>query len=352
MKNLKIVTYCTWTSIGSVLQALGLKKALENIGYKSLIIMNRKENEYSHTRVRSVKSLAVRAFEALNCKKRRAAFKKRSEFIENNIDIEYYDRYEELRESVQRDSTEIFLAGSDQIWNPSALRPEFFLEFADGKKKVTYAASMGSTSVPDDKKELFSKYVNSFDSISVREEECKKVIGRICEREASVNIDPTFLVSADEWRKYQKEYKVHSPYILLYMLYWNDSCKEEIIRLKKETGLPVYAITNGLTHAYADKYLYDVGVDEFLWLVDNAEYFVTSSFHGVAFAAIFNKKFAPVVNPASPSRIENILRVLSIPVKGISELCGVNDFDYERINKAIDAEREKSINYLNNVLNL
>jgi len=352
MKSLKVVTYCTWTSIGSVLQALGLKRALQNNGYESRIITNRKENEYVHAKVRSLKGVVVRLFEILNYKKRLVAYKKRLSFINQNLDIEYFDNYSDLREVTKKDSTEIYLAGSDQIWNPDACKAEFFLDFADGKKKVSYAASMGNTKITDEKKELFANYINSFDYISVRESECKNVLKKLTDKEIFVNIDPTFLLSADEWRKYEKEYNVKDPYILLYMLYWDDACKEEIIKLKRETGLPVYAITNGLTRAYADKYLYDVGVDEFLWLVDHAQYVITSSFHGVAFSTIFNKKFAPVVNPASPSRIDGLLHTLSVPKTCIADLHNTSDFDYEKTNSAIDIERENSIQYLNKALGI
>ena len=37
MKKIEVVTYCTWTSIGSVLQSLGLKKALLDMGCQSRI---------------------------------------------------------------------------------------------------------------------------------------------------------------------------------------------------------------------------------------------------------------------------------------------------------------------------
>ena len=99
------------------------------------------------------------------------------------------------------------------------------------------------------------------------------------------------------------------------MLYWDKSCKEKIKRLKKQTGMKVYAIADGLSNVCADAVLYDVGVEEFLWLVDNAKYVITSSFHGTAFAAIFNKKFSTIINPKAPSRIENIMNKLSLPIK-------------------------------------
>ena len=130
------------------------------------------------------------------------------------------------------------------------------------------------------------------------------------------------------------------------MIYWHPSCKNQIKELKKKTGLPVYAISSGLSRVYADKYLFDVGVEEFLWLVDHAEYVVTSSFHGAALSTIFNKKFAAVINPASPSRLENLLTALSLPLVDIADLAETTRFDYQTVNRRIREEKEKSIHYL------
>ena len=134
------------------------------------------------------------------------------------------------------------------------------------------------------------------------------------------------------------------------MLYWDESCKEKIKSVKKKTGLMVCAIADGLSRVYADKVLYDVGVEEFLWLVDHAEYVITSSFHGTAFATIFNKKFSAIINPNAPSRIANLLQKLKLPLVDIENLPISSDFRYEVTNQLIEKEKEKSIEYLKRVI--
>ncbi len=350
MKKIQVVTYCTWTSIGSVLQSLGLKKALSEIGWQSTILMDKKENEFVKTKVHSLKSFAKRAFEIANHKKRSIVHHKRMSFISRYIDIEYFTTYHAFEQFSANNESEIFLAGSDQIWHPDHCNPVFFLNFAPNKKRVSYAASMGKTEIHPDKRALFGQLVNNFDSISVREQACVSAIRDFTDKDISVHIDPTFLVDADEWRKYEVAYKMRKPYILLYMLYWDKACKDKIKELKKKTGLPVYAISNGLSGVYADKVLYDVGVEEFLWLIDHAEYVVTSSFHGVAFSAIFNKKFAAVINPSTPSRITNLLDTLSLPAVEIAALADTDAFDYQSVNHRILHEKERSMQYLKKVL--
>lgn len=348
MKSIKIVTYCTCSSIGSVLQSFALKKALLNIGYESKVLL-----EYTKKRKRSIsnpKQLCRQIFKMMLHKKLHAAIRKRNQFISEYIDTVCYEDYGDLKKIAESDESSCYLAGSDQIWNPHRCNPVFFLDFLENKKCISYAASMGNTVVPSEKKEEFVRLIGNFDLISVRERECADAIDELTEKKAYVHIDPTFLMSAEDWRAYEVPYNVKEPYILLYMIYWDDSLKDKVKKLAKRTGLKVYTIKNGLSRAYGDKILYDVGINEFLWLVDHAEYVVTSSFHGVAMSAIFNKKFSAVINPASPSRIENLLRVLSIPHVDIQNLNSVDDFDYDTINRRIVEERQRGIEYLREAL--
>lgn len=350
MKSVKIVTYCTCSSIGSVLQAFALKKALLYEGYESKIILKKSKTQKAKISIFALRVLAKNLLDFFVSKNIARAKQKRENFISEHIDVEYYDDYQKLIVDSVNDDCDCYVAGSDQIWNPNWLPPLFFLDFIKNKKRISYAASMGNTIVPDDKKVEFSRLLNNFDRISVREKECSEVINALTGKAPAVHIDPTFLISAEEWRSYETPYDIKEPYILLYMLYWDESLAEKVKELKQKTGLKVYAIKNGLNRVPCDKGLYDVGINEFLWLVDHAEYVVTSSFHGVAMSTIFNKKFTAVVNPASPSRIENLLNVLSVPQIDIDQLDCTDDFDYLTINKRIVEERARGTEYLQEAL--
>ena len=87
-----------------------------------------------------------------------------------------------------------------------------------------------------------------------------------------------------------------------------------------------------------------------MWLVDHAEYVITSSFHGVALSTIFNKKFAAIINPSSSSRIKNLLDTLSIPEVSIRELDRTDRFDYDKICMRISEERVRGMKYLKEVV--
>ena len=351
MKQLKVLTFCTWTSIGSILQSFGLKKALAENGCESTILLPADENKFHTTKVRSLKSLLSRAHQVATYRKRRSAYRKRCAFITRELDVTAYEGYSELEQMAQDDAQTCYLAGSDQIWHPDRCDKHFFLEFVRGGKCISYAASMGKTEIPPENLDNFRKLMQRLDRISVREAQCKEALQPLTDKPIDVHIDPTFLLDTQVWRRYEQEYPIRGPYILLYMIYWDPACKAQIRELKQRTGLPVYAVCSALSRVYADKRLFDVGVEEFLWLIDHAEYVITSSFHGAALSTIFNKKFAVVINPATPSRIRNLLQTLGIPEVPIRELDGPERFEYTAIQKQIAQERSKGLLYLKEAIN-
>lgn len=355
MKKILVSTFCVWNSYGSILQSLGLQKALCKLNVDAALIKNELPPKDYKTDTKDLpkpKNILKKILQFLTHKKNVKIYKKNCEFIKKNIKIEYFGN--ELEKNPDLAVADVFIAGSDQIWNPGWINPFFFLDFVKNKtKRISYAASMGTLEIPDNKQEEFLQLVKNFDSISVREKDMVYVISEYTDKNISVNIDPTFLLSAEEWREYQKEYPIKKPYILVFPLYWDVKLNKKLKELSKKTGLKVVAICMGLSKIFAHKKLYDVDPGEFLWLIDNAEYVVTSSFHGTAFSTIFNKQFAAVVNPNAPSRIGCLAEALNIPLVSIDNLCD-NKFriKYEDINQNILKERENSINYLTRELNV
>ena len=346
MKKVRIITFCTWTSIGSILQSYALMSTIKKCGYESTIWLEEWNRRIRQNTPRSFRALLKWIYKKLQMKKIRSAHQKRQDFIRTNMDVDYLPSYEAFEQKAMENVNDVYLAGSDQIWSPDRCDPLFFLNFAPNSRRISYAASMGTAQIKQEKEEQLRNLLSSIDMVSVREENCVNALQKLTDKEISVHIDPTFLIDIETWRDLERVYWVKEPYILLYMIYWNDDCKSRIIDLKKRTGLPIYAICSDVSRVYADKHLYDVGVDEFLWLVDHAQYVVTSSFHGVAFSILFRKKFAAVVNPMLPSRIENILNVLSVPLVDIDKLDSTNSFEYDVIFENIEKERQRGIKYL------
>ena len=179
MKRVCISTYCEWSSYGSVMQALGLKKCLSDLEYDSFIIRDVPaplSNKTFSCPISLNPKTMLKGFLSRNARKQRSLLYANSvKFIRENLDIRYYNDYNALCKCVP--SADFYLAGSDQIWHPSLCKRAFFLDFLPTKqKRLSYAASMGITLLPEDKKELFVEMISKFDSISVREEEMAEIL--------------------------------------------------------------------------------------------------------------------------------------------------------------------------------
>ena len=349
-KLIAVSTFCSWTSYGSMLQAYALKQTLKSLGYDSYILIDRPvPTPLTKCRVSKTRNPKLLLQQYLNRRLLPAVtkqYQKSNQFMRDNIDIIYYRGYRELALNYLK--ADYYLAGSDQVFNPNNPQPGFYFEYVQDKSKLlTYACSMGKPQVSPEREAVFTVRLNNFKRISVREADNIPVLQKYNPNATyQTNIDPTFLLTAEQWRAKEKAYPIEGKYILLYPLYWDKSLNKQIKKLRKESGLKVIGVfCSGFNTIECDEKLYDVGVDEFLWLVDHAEAVITSSFHGAAFATIFEKKVSLVINPDMPSRLENLSTLFDVPKCEITEVLSQNP-DYTKARSAIAGERQKSLAYL------
>lgn len=350
-KNIYISTYCVISSYGSILQSYALKKALSYFEVSSAIISPKGENDISkYQYYRKNNSPKNIIFNLIKAKEKKKVYKRLTQnllFIKKNIDLLQYESVEQLK-NTSFDSN-IFLAGSDQIFHPALCDPTFFLDFTPvGAKRISYAASMGSLSISKEKENEFARLINNFDCLSFRENDAADLAKKYTIHDIQVHIDPTFLLEANEWRRIEKEYPIKGKYILLYPIFWSKTFNEQLRVLHKKTGLPIVVVSDSMG-IYHQKAVHDAGIEQFLWLIDHAEYVITSSFHGAALSLNFNKKVSMIINPAQPSRLKCLADTLQCPTIPIEQI-DTSEIDYEIVNKKIGFERERSIAYLKKVL--
>ena len=245
-KTVAVSTFCSWASYGSMLQAYALKQTLKNVGYNSYILIDRPvitpQMRCRIPRTMNPISLLRGCVNRYFLPMLSAQYLKNTGFIRDNIDIIYYNGYEELALNYFR--ADFYLAGSDQVFNPNNPLPGFYFDYIPEKDKLqTYACSMGTSHVPPEREAVFAKYLKNFTRISVREADSIPELKKYNPHaEYQTNIDPTFLLSAEEWRKKEKEYPIEGEYILLYPLYWDRSLNSQIKKLRKEFGVKVVCV--------------------------------------------------------------------------------------------------------------
>ena len=344
-RDFNIVTFHRAYNYGAVLQAYALQEFLKQRGYSAGVY---DYISYGENRPRGIKARLLRfllQFDRRSIKKKQ---KKYEDFVQSRLEL-----------NLEEDSL-AYVSGSDQVWNPAGtMEDAYYLRFAsENAKKVSYAASMGDGTVPEERREKWEAYIRDFDHLSVREAACKERLAGFCDREIAQHIDPTLLHDMHFWKKVGKRVEgVPEKYILVYLMHFPKNVNRLLKWLREKTeakivlvdgqGIVQGALSNFVKHDLA---LHDIGPEEFVWLFSNARGVVTSSFHGTAFSLIFHKEvYAISSNPSS--RISDILEKCGIAsVKEEDTQFLRNDSVYwDRVAEVLQAERLKSQRYFEKI---
>ena len=181
---------------------------------------------------------------------------------------------------------DFYIVGSDQVWNPyHEGRSYEFLTFAPEEKRLSFAASIGTDIIPSEKEKQYKKYLNGMKYLSVREQRAVEIIKELTGREADLTLDPTLLLSTEKWNEVVKKPDIVlvPHYICTYFL---GETPEAVMRFAQKKGLEIYPLNEKKA---PDLFVLDPG--EFLYIIRNADYVLTDSFHAVAFSIKFHKEF-------------------------------------------------------------
>lgn len=357
-----ILTFHDANNYGAVLQAYGLQETISAFGIDSEIIDYvqpyiidrykpiRVDKTNIATFLKSILSTALH-YKNLSSKQRkfdlfRSGFLKMSESKYFKSDL--------------IDGYEVYIAGSDQIWNYRITNYDdaFFLKFADGKAiKISYAASIGNN-ILDEKDRMFLKdNIDCFDYISVREASAIPLLKEMTQKELVNVLDPSLLLQRNEWNKLNPNSFNDKNYIFVYSVSPSNKVMEVVNKVSKFFDIDIYVLTDKLRVGLKNHIrCHDIGPIEFIDLISNAKLVITDSFHGTAFSIIFEKTFISVPNKVRSSRVKDLLKLLNLENRVINEpeemdrsyICDIN---YEVPRKILDSERDKSINFLKNALN-
>ena len=272
-------------------------------------------------------------------------FRHFEEFRKENIimsPLVYYS-FEELQANPPE--ADLYITGSDQVWhnpyNEESVKG-YFLQFGSSKTiRISYAASIGR-SLNTNELQLFRKFLQSFDAISVREETaCQLCIEQGFK--AQVCIDPTMLLSADKYICIAKQPKGNKKYAFIYVLnvksaeefFW-PAIKEYIsqrhLELKSVTGSGYY---QGRELIKGHKNLL-ASIPEWIGYMQQAECVFTTSFHGTVFAILMHRPFLTIGLQGkycgSNTRVEQLLSMLGIPERMFNPHISIQQQMDETIN--------------------
>lgn len=381
-----IVTY--WSSsdnYGQQLQCFALQKYLIGLGHDAYLIKYMPTSHIPLWRqiARSVKYRLLVSSEQKEKDRNTKLISERNKLLNCRRGFkEFRDKYIKSTEIVYRNIKElrnnppdadIYVCGSDQVWNNSLKDPDtagWFLDFGKPTaKRVSYAASIGRD-IDSCEINRFTRYLKNFNAISVREQKAYALCHQLGFDKSIIAIDPTLLLNSTDYDLIELDSNgtnvAGKPYVFIYTLnirtaeeiYWDDFQKIIAknglkIRSVSSSGyLPARELLPGVQNEQAT-------IPEWLSLIKHSEYVITTSFHGVVFCLLYHKPFYAVLlnNEYSKGndRIISLLEFLHLSNLIVSNSESLKQINFENIDWIdVDAMiallRQKSTHFIDDTL--
>jgi hypothetical protein len=373
-----ILTFHYAHHYGAQLQAYALMKSIAGQDVDCEIINYVRSDTIDGNRLfkkgLSARSLLSNANTLLNYGKLKRRYLRFESFVHEDMKLseKFYGTYARLSEDAPL--YDVYVCGSDQIWNPliykeNTFDPAFFADFAKTGRRVAYAPSFGISSIPEDKRELLKSYLEKFECLSVREMQGEKIIRDITGRDSCTVLDPTLLLTGEQWGGLASAPEFSGPYLLCYFITDARKYSGYVQTLAQKYGLPVVSLCGSRRVVPQTRHkVLDAGPREFLGLFRNARAVCTDSFHGTVFSINFKKEFfcfesSQKAEKAVNSRLNNILGKLDLTDRIFSAKTELPEFaariseaagpiDYQKVDTLLQKEREQSVNYLRSSLQL
>lgn len=362
-----IVTITGESNYGNSLQNYAVEHTLQKLGCETVTLISESETCWSivksilYSILRDENHTYIKSFKEPLMKRKRRFWKFNRKYLNMKVEknFENYD---------------FVSCGSDQIWNFSYLKISknahfYFAQFVPCEKRMSFSASIGVNEIPEQHYDSARKGFENMRFISVREDKAKEIIEQMTKRsDVIVNVDPTFMLSSEEWRKISKKPKYirgkNKKILLLYFL-GNISAEIEayISRVVKYYNFEVIKLYNEFVsekdHKHEESFY--TNPQEFLWLVEHSELLLTDSFHGCVFSIIFRKNFRYFSRSQSGisdmnSRINTLFRKLQLSESFLGtveeEIENIICSDFSMVEHSVQKEQEALWNYLKNILNV
>lgn len=250
-----------------------------------------------------------------------------------------------------------YITGSDQVWNPTqayCIEP-YFLTFVKHGRKIAYASSVGIKTLTKTEKKDFAKWLQLYDTVSVRETSAQKLLSDISDVEIEQVSDPTFLLDSEYWKDLAVT-PSFSGYIMVFMLSFDRSMIEYGLKIAKESGKKLVSVN--IVQPDDNRYMVvrNATPEEWLGLIKNADMVLTDSFHCTLFSILLGTdNFFTYIAPWNirGSRIEDLLCSVGLSDhlldSGLNEdyaTLSQKTINHDKVAASINKDRNRSRSFL------
>ena len=374
MKSVGIITVYRLPNWGSAMQGYALQRKINQLGYQSECIDYIYPNEW-HIKRGCWKPQHISIKNKIS---RLTGFRPpllsslvKSFVTKEMNESQTFESFELIHKNPP--TYDIYVSGSDQIWNWKTMYVDttYLLDFAPANsRKISYSSSFSVDTIPTKYRDAYHKYLSRYQAISVREEGGSKLIKELLGKPAKVVLDPTLLLTKEEWERLASKAKwkkqIPSRYILCYTLGYTYNPTPAMCKLLQKLqciyNCPVIFIGRELSDFDGDVFRFHrsqgIGIYEFLWLVSHASVFATSSFHGTAFSVNLGTPFLSLVEnvnqgddriPSFLSKVDLSNHLVTIDTN-FDSLTIDGTYDVLKVQKKLEALRFDSVEWLKNAL--
>ena len=335
---------------GSFLQAYALRRTIERLGHETAYVDIKKgqqlilsANEKSSGKTIKVTELPKRIDHVLFKKHREKLFREKL-FVEHGI-------------NTPKEETELdmLVVGSDEVFNCLQKSPwglSLQLMGDTTIPAISYAASCGYTTLEKlNEIGVTDKVANAlrkYKTISVRDLNSANVVREISGVKPQIHLDPVLIYN---WNtEISKEECSFKNYILVYGYDNRINNAEEISAIKsfaKKHGKKL--ISFGVYQRWCDR---NVLCNPFQLInyFMNADYVITDTFHGTVLSIKCNRQFATIIRESNKNKITDLLSRFKLDGRAVEidrlESILQTPIDFSNVNATIDAERKRTIEYL------
>jgi len=275
-------------------------------------------------------------------------------FLQCNANLSQEVRTPEALRALAADF-DVIICGSDQIWTPVSFNPEYYLDFAEGIRKIAYAPSFGVEFIPERKKEKTAQLLKAFDRISVRETHGARMVNELTGITPEVTADPVILLGSGSLEKYAAKPDISEKYVFCYMLERMKAFRAAQT-CAAQLGIALRCINESteMPDAPDEIMIEDAGPAELLGLIRHAEVVVTDSYHGLLLSVLFGRRvhiirrFDDSRTDSQNSRIDSFLEIMGISYKECRGFIGERELG--EINARLPEFRRHSLEWLNAAL--
>lgn len=363
--KIDIITLHRAQNYGSVLQAFALQKQIEKLGHQAYILDYYPERYTNKGLLKRLKNKSSRFNNPLVLLIAKLLIY--PSYLKKGIQFNKFMHYLNLEkpsfatneEGMGRfTDADAYCAGSDQIWNShwnEGVEKVLFLDFVPkGKLCLSYAASIGLSNIPANEIDETKLLLDKFEFLSLREDKGVELVRELGRTDAVQCLDPTLLMSKEEWSQYADDSYKGKEYVLTYNLHHDPEIDKCAKAIASKYHLQIRNISYNwhdiIRHGHLD---WCPTVEGFLGLIKNAKYVVADSFHATAFSIIFEKPFVVITPEVASSRLSSLLKMLGLDDHNINKFTSLKvieqPIDYIRVKSIIVTKQRESISFLNKV---